>query len=147
MLHSLRGEWDMEFVAGGAQALERMAQAPFDVVVTDMRMPGMNGAELLNEVMRRYPETVRIVLSGHADKNLIFQCVNSTHQYLSKPCDSQAIKAAVQRACGLEEAPENKRLKPLAPQMTPLPGLPALRMQMVEESNDPSAMIAHILGR
>jgi CheY-like chemotaxis protein len=88
MLHSQQAEWDMEFVAGGAQALERMAQAPFDVVVTDMRMPGMNGAELLEEVMRRYPKTVRMVLSGHADKDLILRCVNSTHQYLSKPCDS-----------------------------------------------------------
>jgi HD-like signal output (HDOD) protein len=144
MLHSQRGVWDMEFVAGGAQALERMAQAPFDVVVTDMRMPGMNGAELLEEVMRRYPKTVRMVLSGHADKDLILRCVNSTHQYLSKPCDSLAIKAAVQRACGLEDTPENERLKPLVAQMTRLPSLPALYVQIVEELNDPSATIEHI---
>jgi len=144
MLHGLREEWEMEFVASGAQALERMAQAPFDVIVTDMRMPGMNGTELLEEVMRRHPKTVRIVLSGHADKDLILKCVNSTHQYLSKPCDSQAIKATVQRACGLENAEENERIKQLVAQMGRLPSLPSLYVQIVEELNSPSATIEHI---
>ena len=67
MLRSLRREWDMTFVESGAKALELMAEQPFDVVVSDMLMPGMTGAELLNEVMKRYPRTVRLILSGHAD--------------------------------------------------------------------------------
>ena len=144
MLHGQRGEWDMEFVPSGALALERMAQAPFDVVVTDMRMPGMNGAELLEQVMRRHPKTIRIVLSGHADTDLILKCVNSTHRYLSKPCDSQAIKATVQRACGPENAAEDDTLKQLVAQMARLPSLPSLYVQIVEELNDPSATIEHI---
>jgi HD-like signal output (HDOD) protein len=144
MLHGLRGQWDMEFVAGGVLALARMAQAPFDVIVTDMRMPGMNGAELLNEVMRLHPRTIRIVLSGHADTDLILKCVNSTHQFLSKPCDSQAIKATVQRACVLEDAAENETLKQLVARMTRLPSLPSLYLQIVEELNAPSATIQHI---
>jgi HD-like signal output (HDOD) protein len=109
-----------------------------------MRMPGMNGAELLDEVKRRHPKTIRIVLSGHADTDLLLTCVNSTHQYLSKPCDSQAIKATVQRACGLENAAENERLKQLVGQMARLPSLPSLYVQMVEELNDSSATIEHI---
>jgi HD-like signal output (HDOD) protein len=144
MLHGQRGEWDMEFVAGGAQALERMAQAPFDVVVTDMRMPGMNGAELLNEVARSYPESIRIVLSGHADTDLILKCVNSTHQFLSKPCDSQTIKATVRRACGLESTAEGETLKAVVGQMKRLPCLPSLYVEIVEELNRPSATIEHI---
>jgi len=144
MLHGLRGEWDMEFVASGAQALEQMGRAPFDVIVTDMRMPGMNGAELLDEVMRRHPGTVRIVLSGHTDKDLILKCVNSTHQYLSKPCDSQTIKAAMQRVCALENAVENEKLKQLVAQMGRLPSLPSLYVQIVEELNKPSTTIEYI---
>jgi HD-like signal output (HDOD) protein/CheY-like chemotaxis protein len=144
MLHGMRGEWEMEFVASGAQALEQMEEAPFDVVVTDMRMPGMNGAELLNEVMRRHLRTIRIVLSGHVDTDLILKCVNSTHQYLSKPCNSLDIKATVQRACGLENAAENEWLKPLVAQMGRLPSLPSLYVQLVEELNNPSATIEHI---
>jgi YesN/AraC family two-component response regulator len=111
MLRGMREEWEMEFVACGTDALTRMAAVPFDVVVTDMRMPGMNGAELLDEVMRLHPKTIRIVLSGHADKDLILKCVYSTHQYLSKPCDSQIIKATVQRACGVENVEEHERLR------------------------------------
>src|SRR6266705_4372432 len=82
MLRSKRDEWEMEFLDSGRKALDRMAQSPFDVIVSDMRMPGMNGAELLNEVMKHYPKTVRLILSGHADNDLILKCVGSTHQFL-----------------------------------------------------------------
>jgi len=97
MLRSMREEWDMEFVDSGAAALRALDAGRFDVIVSDMRMPGMNGAELLAEVMRRHPTTVRLILSGYADKDLILRCVGSTHQYLSKPCDPEALKATIQR--------------------------------------------------
>src|SRR5271154_7083210 len=97
LLRSMRTEWDMEFVDSGSKALARMAEVPFDVVVSDMRMPGMNGAELLNEVMKRHPKTVRLILSGYADRDLIMKCVGSTHQYLAKPCDAKTLKMTVQR--------------------------------------------------
>ena len=80
MLRSMRDEWEMEFAEGGANALERLAQAHFDVVVSDMLMPGINGAALLAAVMQRHPRTVRIILFGHADKDLILKCVGSIHQ-------------------------------------------------------------------
>ena len=144
MLRTLQQQWDMEFVDGGAKALARMAETRFDVVVTDMRMPGMNGAELLTEVMERYPQTVRIVLSGHADKDLILQCIGSTHQYLSKPCDSESIKSTVQRACGLENALESDHLKQLVTHMNRLPSLPSLYVEIVEKLNNPEATIEDI---
>ncbi len=52
MLWSMRQEWDMVFVDSGPKALEEMARGNFDVIVTDMRMPGMDGAQLLREVKR-----------------------------------------------------------------------------------------------
>ena len=146
MLRSLTPEWDMEFVGSGAQALVRMAEAPFDVVVADMQMPGMNGAELLTEVMRLYPKTVRLILSGHADKNLILKCVNSTHQYLSKPCESGSLKATIQRACGLEQNLENEKLKQVVARMDRLPSLPSLYVEMVEKLKDPNTTIEDIGG-
>src|SRR5271168_4540910 len=103
-LRSMRDEWEMEFVGGGNQALLRMDEAAFDVIVSDMRMPGMNGAELLNEVMKRHPKTVRLILSGYADHDLIMKCVGSTHQYLAKPCDAKTLKMTVQRAAHLEDS-------------------------------------------
>ncbi len=63
-LYSLESGWKMRFAHSGAEALRLMAQSPADVVVSDMRMPEMNGAELLNEIMRLHPKTVRVILSG-----------------------------------------------------------------------------------
>jgi HD-like signal output (HDOD) protein len=150
MLRGMREEWDMEFLDGGAKALARMAEQPVDVVVADMRMPGMNGAELLNEVMKRHPKTVRLILSGHADKDLILQCVGSTHQYLSKPCDPDALKATVLRASSLDGTLQSESLKKLVGQMTRLPSIPTLYMEIVDKANQPDAPledVARIIAR
>src|SRR5271168_91338 len=104
LLRPMREEWDMEFVQSGEAALTRMGEVPFNVIISDMRMPGMSGAELLNEVMKRHPKTVRIILSGYADRELILRCVGSTHQYLAKPCDAKTLKMTVQRAAHLEDS-------------------------------------------
>jgi HD-like signal output (HDOD) protein len=144
MLHSMRNKWDVDFVTSGAAALERMAQAPVDVVVADMRMPGMNGAELLNEVMKRHPQTVRFILSGHADEELIMKCVGITHQYLSKPCDPEALKAAVNRAFAMDASLNNPRLKELVCHIDRLPSVPALYMEMVKQLQDPEVNLGDI---
>jgi response regulator RpfG family c-di-GMP phosphodiesterase len=62
-----------------------------------MMMPGMNGAQLLDEVVKRYPATIRFILSGQADAEAIFKCISSTtHQFFSKPIDVDVLKCAVQ---------------------------------------------------
>jgi HD-like signal output (HDOD) protein len=144
MLHGMRKQWDMVFVESGDAALGFMADSAVDVVVSDMRMPGMNGAQLLNEVMKRYPRTVRLILSGHADQDLILKCVGSTHQYLSKPCDPDALRATVSRAIGLEASLKNERLQRLIGQMDHLPSIPSLYMKIVETINDPRASLAAV---
>src|ERR1700744_5813254 len=111
LLRSMREEWEMEFVDSAEKALARMAEVPFDVIVSDMRMPEMNGAELLNEVMKRHPKTVRLILSGYADRDLILKCVGSTHQYLAKPCDAKTLRMTVQRASHLEHSLRNDTLR------------------------------------
>jgi CheY-like chemotaxis protein len=85
-LRSMRNEWDMAFVTSGAEALQLMQQQPFDVIVTDMRMPAMSGAQLMEELKRRFPQCFRIVLSGQADQESIMRAVDPAHQYLAKPC-------------------------------------------------------------
>ena len=65
MLRPMREEWDMHFVGSGDEALRLMEERGCEVVISDMRMPGMNGAQLLTELKDRYPGTVRLILSGH----------------------------------------------------------------------------------
>jgi len=113
MLHGMRDEWQMEFVENGPDALQRLAQQPFDVVVSDMRMPGMDGSELLWQVRERCPGTVRIVLSGQCDRREVLKAVGPAHQFLTKPCDSSALKELLARACRLRDrmtAPGPKEL-------------------------------------
>lgn len=150
MLRPLRADWDMTFAESGPRALELMAAQPFDVVVTDMRMPGMNGAELLNEVMRRHPKTIRLVLSGHADQDLIRQCVGATHQYLSKPCDPAALLAALRRLVALEASLESDAIKRLATRLETLPTVPALYGELtalLQREDVPIADVAAIVER
>lgn len=102
-LWNLRKQWDMVFAEGAAEALRQCAAAPFDAVVSDARMPGMEGSELLGEVMRQYPNTVRIVLSGQCSRESVLQCVGVAHQFLSKPCDAATLKSAIQRLCEIRD--------------------------------------------
>ncbi|MBC8317540.1 MAG: response regulator [Desulfobulbaceae bacterium] len=101
MLRSLRKEIDMEFAESGKEALQVMSKASFDVVVSDMRMPGMDGAELLTEVRRLYPDTIRIILSGYAAAEAIMRTETIVHQFLHKPCEPQNIKDTLLRSCQL----------------------------------------------
>lgn len=79
MLRRHRDEWEMIFAGSGAEALARMAEAPCDVIVTDMKMPGMSGAELLEKVVKVYPGMARIVLSGHIDEANTSRLVKLVH--------------------------------------------------------------------
>jgi DNA-binding NarL/FixJ family response regulator len=101
-LHRQRKKWDMHFASSGADALALLATQPMDVIVTDMRMPGMDGAALLAAVKQAYPGMVRIVLSGHAELATALRAVPVAHQFLTKPCEAGVIEATVERACNLQ---------------------------------------------
>jgi len=141
MLRPLRGEWEVTFAQSGPEALEKLAAAPFDVVVSDMRMPGMDGAALLAEVRQRYPGTVRIVLSGHSDKEMILRSVGPAHQYLAKPCDAETLKDTISRACALRNLLADESLKQVIAQMPSLPSLPAVYAELTRTLNSPDASV------
>jgi len=142
MLRPLREEWDMQFFESGEAALAEMNKAPVDVVVSDMRMPLMSGAELLTRVMRQFPSTVRIILSGQADKELVNKTIGPTHQYLSKPCDADTLKATVDRAAKLRRLLGSENLRLLTGKMETLPSLPSLYLQLVELLKNPNTTLS-----
>ncbi|MBX3745118.1 MAG: HDOD domain-containing protein [Verrucomicrobiae bacterium] len=137
MLRSQRHEWDMTFVESGDEAMARMDQQSFDVVVSDMRMPGMDGASLLNRVRERHPETLRFILSGHADQDMVMRCVGSTHQFLSKPCDPDALRTTIERARRLAGTLHGDALGRLVGRLEHLPSLPSLYVEIVDRLRDP----------
>jgi HD-like signal output (HDOD) protein/CheY-like chemotaxis protein len=132
-LYAMRREWDMHFVESAPKALEYMATEPVEVIVSDMMMPGMDGAQLLTEVTRLYPHTVRLVLSGQADREAVLRLVGPAHQYLSKPCNADELHSAIARALALRDLLSNNQLKDLASRLRSLPTLPAMHQQLTAE--------------
>lgn len=143
-LRGMRGEWEVEFAASGPEALETMARSPFDVVITDMRMPGMDGAQLLYQVKRRFPQTVRMVLSGQSDRETILRSVGPTHQYLAKPCDIDDLKQKLTRAFALRELLADPRLKEVVCQLENIPSLPDLYIAITRAMEAPDPSISEI---
>jgi HD-like signal output (HDOD) protein len=139
MLRPMREEWEMTFVDGGEKALAALAGSPFDVVVTDMRMPVMNGAQLLTEVRRRHPRVVRMVLSGHADRELVDQCLGVAHQYVSKPCDPEQLKAMIRNASLIGGELVTDQVKEVLGGIDRLPTPPAVFLSLERALAEPDA--------
>jgi HD-like signal output (HDOD) protein/ActR/RegA family two-component response regulator len=130
LLRKQRRTWEMVFASGGQAALEEMAKAPVDVIVSDMRMPEMDGATLLQKAKALYPSTARIVLSGQADRDLIVRVLPVSHQYLSKPCDGATLRRAIERACEIHALLENPSLRGEIGRIDHLPSTPEAYSQL-----------------
>ena len=146
MLYAYRNEWSMRFAASGSEALRLLAEAPCDVIVTDMRMPGLSGAELLARVSQEYPEIIRIVLSGMCDRDQSLVSASAAHQFLPKPCDPSALKSAVDRALAMHATLENGAVKSFISRLTSLPSMPVTYTQLVKAAADPEASVRQLGG-
>jgi putative nucleotidyltransferase with HDIG domain len=149
-MRSMTNIWDMEFVGSGEEALVMIEQKKFDVVVTDMRMSGINGAQLLNHVLRRHPDTVRIVLSGYSDLSEVVNCIGLTHQFLEKPCSLEDLKSCLKRVTEVKKRISNEAICELAGSLKNLPSLPQLYLEIADALQSPtvtSQQIAEIASK
>ena len=150
MLHPMRHEWDMAFAGSGQEALDILAREPFDTIVTDIRMPGMDGAELLKEVTKRYPRIIRIALSGQTDRETMFRVSSIVHQYLSKPCNAETLKSALVSAWTVRDQLATDGLKELISQIDTLPSLSSLYneiMEKVQSNKSSTKEVGQIISR
>ena len=133
MLRSMRHEWDMSFAGGGAEALALLATKSIDVVVSDMKMPGMDGSQLFAAIVEKYPQIIRIILSGYSEKEMVMKSVGTSHQYLSKPCDAETLKLTINRVCSLRDLLTDEHLRTLVSQLPTVPSLPLLYSDLIDE--------------
>jgi HD-like signal output (HDOD) protein len=145
MLRAKSADWDMHFAPGGPEALAMMAEQEFDVVISDMRMPSMDGAQLLAAVRADHPRTARIVLSGHADRDMIIASVGPTQQYLAKPCEVELLVSVVERVLALRELIGDPRLQELLGGVDSLPKPPQVHREMMALATDPDCALADIV--
>lgn len=92
---SQRHLWDMHFESGGEAALSFLKGNNVDVVVSDMRMPGVTGADLFERISGFAPGIIRIILSGEAEQEQTIRTIGRSHRFLAKPCDPEALIDAI----------------------------------------------------
>jgi len=143
-LHGMRAQWEMNFVESGAAALEALARESYDAIITDMRMPLMDGAQLLELVKKNYPEVVRIVLSGQADRETILRSLGPAHQYVSKPCDAQDLKSRLAQAFVMRDLLKNSSVRALVSGLKSIPSLPGLYYEIQAELQSENASLKKI---
>ena len=150
MLYADRSRWEMEFALGGEAALQACERHTFDVVISDMRMPGMDGATFLTHMRDRYPQTARIVLSGHSEVDATMRAISVAQRFLAKPCNPVDLQSAIERTCTLQDLLSGPEIRRLVGSIGDLPCLSSTYTslaQAVRKPNTPIREIAEIVER
>ncbi len=138
MLRTHRDRWDMSFAEGAEAALATLRDRPCDVIVSDYRMPGMNGAQLLERVRIDYPGTARVILSGQTNEDNLLSIMVLAHEFLTKPSSPEQLVATVER---LIDVRAGTGTRPDRPDVQSLPSPPHTLVELIEvlDSDDVSA--------
>jgi putative nucleotidyltransferase with HDIG domain len=138
-LRRYRKVWQVRFATSGDDALAQLQAEPADVIVSDIQMPVMNGASLLARIQELYPATIRIVLSGYADCEIVARAATAAHRILAKPCDLDALCLILERSCKLHELSEVAELYRLTVATTTLPSRPGLYTEITQVIANPAS--------
>jgi putative nucleotidyltransferase with HDIG domain len=130
---------DVHTAASGSEALKLLSQNSFDVIISDLAMPEMDGIEFLNEVMQDYPESARIVVSGFADRLKIAECLTIGHRFFSKPLNFQILAALIKRICKYSYLVNDERIRRMVCGNAALPTPPETYLRLAETLNSPYA--------
>jgi HD-like signal output (HDOD) protein len=144
VLRSRRDRWSMHFVDDPAQALALVEQSPVDVVVADMRMPGMDGAQLLARIKERAPATIRMILSGYTDLEATLRVVPVAHQFLTKPVDGKHLAEVIERSLHLRDVLQRDTVQRAVSAVGSLPVLPEIYQAISDVLANPASSVADV---
>lgn len=144
MLDPDRDHWQTFLAPNGEAALGLLRQTQFDVVVSDMQMPGMNGIELLTEARKLQPQSARIIISGFTDQAAAADSLNCTHLFIPKPFDAKLLRATLTRIGKLDAYLKDAKLRELVGKMRSLPSFPALYLEILREIEAPNCSIENV---
>ncbi len=131
-MRRFRKKWHSSFANGALAALRHLEEHPVDVVVSDMRMPGIDGTALLTAVKDRYPDAIRIVLSGYSEIEEAMRVVPVAHQFLSKPCPTDDLENVIERTFRLRDLVESERIRELVGSIQSLPAVPKTYLELTD---------------
>lgn len=147
-LRKHRHDWDMQFLLSGDEAIRLFEQRPIDLLVSDVRMPGMDGGQLLTHVKERWPTTMRIIVSGYSDPVQAVRLTSLAHQYVAKPCDEHQLENIIERCFNLKQLLAQDSLRKVVGRIGQLPAMPKTygRLQAaLAQPNVTAAAVADIV--
>ncbi len=143
-LRAQRRRWTMAFALGGEAAVALVAREPFDVVVTDMRMPRVDGCQVLAATQAHLPGAARIVLSGFAEVEATLRALPVAHQFVAKPCEPAILVNVIDRACQLHALVANSAVRDLVGRVTTLPSPSKTYQAVMTAAADVEATAAQV---
>ncbi|HEX3949527.1 MAG TPA: response regulator [Steroidobacteraceae bacterium] len=143
-LYKHRHDWNMQFVLSGEAAIAAMEQHRFDLVVSDVRMPGMDGGQLLTVVKQRWPNAMRIIVSGYSDPVQAVRLTSLAHQYVAKPCDGRELENIIERCFHLQDLLGQESLRKLVGRIAKLPAMPKTYGRLQAALAQPTVTAAEI---
>jgi len=144
-LENQKDNWEKAFARTGEEALSLLGTKPFDVIVSDVSMPGMDGAALLKAVCEKFPGVVRIALARHQEMESALRAIPVAHQFLQKPCDPHMLRVGIGRATSLSEVLNNKMLASIVGSVKDLPVLPRTYLALREKLAEPDAAVKDVV--
>ena len=143
-LYKHRHEWNMKFVLSGADAIATLEQQRVDLIVSDVRMPGMDGGQLLSVVKQRWPTTVRIIVSGYSDPAQAVRLTSLAHQYIAKPCEGRELENIIERCFNLQDLLNQEPLRRMVGGVGKLPAMPKTYGRLQAALSQPSVTAAEV---
>jgi len=137
-------EWQLVFATSAAAALEALEAAPFDLIVSDIRMPGTDGIALLHIVQEQYPRMGRVALSGRTDRESIARALSVAQQFLSKPCSGSGLRLQITRLCDLQARLNDDLLRAVLGRLNKLPSAPTVYLELNKAVAKPEVGLAEI---
>jgi putative nucleotidyltransferase with HDIG domain len=144
MLKAVHPEWVIESAVGVEEALTIMSKSPFDVVVSEILINGVDGIEFLSTVNDLYPETVRIMHTKLPEHGMALRSTMIVHQLLMKPCSVEIMENSVEKTCRLRDLLKNETLKKVVTGIKNLPSLPSIYNLIVAEMQSPEGSLKKV---
>ncbi len=143
-LRARHNVWHQQYANSGETACTLLNSTRFDVIVSDMRMPGMDGRQFMKIARQQQPHAIRLMLSGYADDAALFESAGLVHQFIAKPCDPGDVITAIDRALGLRDQINayQKELSVIA--IDRLPIIPEVYRKLTSYLESPDACIAGV---
>jgi HD-like signal output (HDOD) protein/CheY-like chemotaxis protein len=145
-LRKQRSRWEIRFATSGQAAIVAFLEHPADVIVSDMRMPAMDGAMLLAQIRDRFPTTARVLLTGQASSADLMRVIPVAQEILSKPCPPALLCQAIERVLIVQDLLTHDKLKTLVGGMNRLPSLPEVYRKLTGAMQRDTTSMAELGG-